>query len=90
MPRYLVESYGANSPAVLDEARKRARKAAELEVGVRYLRTTFLPRDETILHLFEAPSVEVLDTAGQLAALSFERIVEAVEDSDERTKEETK
>jgi hypothetical protein len=34
-----------------------------------------------VLHLFVAPSAEALDRAGRLAALPFERIVEAVEGS---------
>ena len=83
MPSYLVESYLADSPGAVDDARERARRTADLGVGVRYLRTTFLPDDETILHLFEAPSAEALDEAGRQAALPFERIVEAVEGSAE-------
>ncbi len=78
MPSYLVESYAASSVA-LDEARERAKRTAELGAGVRYVRTTFLPEDETVLHLFEAPSASALDQAGRRAALEFERIVEAVE-----------
>jgi hypothetical protein len=79
MPSYLVESYLAATVDGVDDARARARRTAELGVGVRYVRTTFLPGDETILHLFEAPSAEALDDAGRRAALPFERIVEAVE-----------
>ena len=41
--------------------------------------TTFVPGDEVVLHMFEAPSAEALDDAGRLAALSYDRIVEAVE-----------
>jgi hypothetical protein len=77
MPSYVVESYAAGSD--VEGQRARARHAAELETGVRYLRTTFLPGDETLLHLFEAPSIEALNRAGQLAHLEFDRIVEAVE-----------
>lgn len=88
MPSYLVESYLAGSPGALDEARSRARRTAELGDGVRYLRTTFLPGDETIMHLFEAPSASVLDKAGRRARLEFERIVEAVERASEPTKEQ--
>jgi hypothetical protein len=80
VPSYLVESYVASSGAV-DEVRERARRTAELGAGIRYVRTTFLPDDETVLHLFEAPSAAVLDEAGRRAALPFERIVEAVEGS---------
>ena len=84
VPSYVVESYAANSGAVVEDARVRARRAAELGAGVRYLRTTFLPGDETVLHFFEAPSAEELDRAGKLAALAYERIVVAVEGVEER------
>lgn len=87
MPSYLVESYAAG-PSAVEDARLRARQTAAFGDGVRYVRTTFLPGDETILHLFEAPSVSVLDAAGRRAALQFERIVEAVEGTAEPTKEE--
>jgi hypothetical protein len=79
MPSYLVESYLAASPAAVEAARERARSLADKGAGVRYLRTTFLPTDETILHLFEAPSAEALERAGRLASLPFDRIVEAIE-----------
>lgn len=77
MPSYLVESYADG--ASVGDAQSRARRAAECSDCVRYVRTTFVPDDEVILHLFEAPSLEALDRAGQLAELQFERIVEAVE-----------
>lgn len=83
MPRYLVESYAASSVRAVDDARDRARRTAELDPGIRYLRTTFLPGDETAFHLFEAPSAEALSRAGRRAALEFERIVEAVETADD-------
>jgi hypothetical protein len=79
MPSYLVESYAASSAAAVEEVRERARRAAELESGVRYLRTTYLPADETILHLFEAPSAEVLGRAARRTRLAFDRIVEAMD-----------
>jgi hypothetical protein len=77
VPSYLVESYASDVTA--EEALARARRAADLGTGVRYVRTTFLPEDQTILHLFEAPSVGALGEAGRLAELHFYRIVEAVE-----------
>jgi hypothetical protein len=88
MPRYVVESCGAGS--VVQEQRDRARLAAELGTGVRYLRTTFLPGDETLLHLFEATSPEALCQAASDAALQHERIFEAVEGSTEPREEETR
>jgi hypothetical protein len=85
MPSFLVESYLARAPALLEEARGRARRAASLGAGVRYLRTTFVPDDETCFHLFEAPSSDVLGNAAQLAALGYVRIVEAVDRPEEET-----
>jgi len=88
MPSYLVESYLAATPAAVDDARALARRTAEVGHGVRYVRTTFLPGDETVLHLFEAPSASALDDAVRRAPLPFERIVEAVEGTADAPTEE--
>jgi hypothetical protein len=82
VPSYLVESYVAGTSAAVEDARARARRTAELGERVRYVRTTFLPGDEIVLHLFEAPSASALDEAGRRAALRYERIVEAEESAD--------
>ena len=79
MPSYLVESYLPAQPNLLAEARARARRAAELGPGVRYLRTTFLPEEETCFHLFEAPSATALGEAAARARLGHTRIIEALE-----------
>jgi Nickel responsive protein SCO4226-like len=79
MPSYLVEGYAPES--AVDDRRERARLTGELGAGVRYVRTTFLPDDEVILHLFEATSPDALRHAARVAALPYERIVEAVEGS---------
>ncbi len=81
MPIYLVESYLANSRTALTDARARARLAAVLDESVRHVRTTFVPCDEVVLHMFEAPSGEAVRHAADLAALEYERVVEAVEGS---------
>jgi hypothetical protein len=88
MPSYLVESYIADSATAVADARDRARRTAQLGAGVRWVRTTFVPGDETVLHLFEAPSAAELGAAGRRAELSFERIVEAVEGSADFGEEE--
>jgi hypothetical protein len=80
MPRYLVEAYVADSPSAQAEVREQAKRAALLVDDIRHVRTTFLPTDEVALHLFDAPSLAALKRAGQLAALHYERIVEAKED----------
>jgi hypothetical protein len=86
MPTYLVEAYMPRSQA--EEARaagRRARAAAE-ELSregtpVRYVRTTFLPDDETCFHLFEASSAEAVEEVSRRARLGRARVVRAVEAS---------
>jgi len=78
MPSYFVESYASNT--AVEDARARARLTAELGNGIRYVRTTFLPGDETLFHSFEAPSADALRKAARRAALQYERIVEAKEE----------
>jgi len=84
MPRFLVESYVADSSAAFDDARDRARSTAELGAGVDYVESTYVPGDQTVLHLFDAPSVALLEEAGRRAGLQFERIVEAVNERSSR------
>ena len=86
MPSYLVEVYLPRSRS--DEARaaaRRARAAAELlsreGVPIRYVRTTFLPDDETCFHLFEAPTLTAVEEVSRRAALGRARIIPAIEAS---------
>jgi hypothetical protein len=76
MPSYLVESLGGSSPEAFDDACRRARSVSAHDAGIRYVRTTFLPGDETVMHVFEAPSLQALADAGRVAGLRFERIVQ--------------
>lgn len=78
MPSFLVEAYAADPKAVADA---RARATALAGRGVRHVRTTFLPTDETVLHFFEAPSGEALQQAVRRACLRYNRIVVAVEEA---------
>ena len=77
MAWFIVESYGAES-AVADQGR-RAELAAQLGAGVLYIRTTIVPGDQTLLHLFEAPSADAVREAVAAAQLESDRIVEVVE-----------
>jgi hypothetical protein len=77
MPTYIVESYATDS-AVSDQ-RVRAARAAAVGSGITYIRTTVVPGDETILHLFEAGSPEALQEAVETVALDCDRIVEVTE-----------
>lgn len=86
MRGYLVEVYLPRSRA--HEARAAARRlraaAEELSYGgapIRFVRTTFLPDDETCFHLFEAGSAEVVEAAVGRARLGHARVLRAVEAS---------
>ncbi len=86
MLTFLVEAYMPRSHT--QEARaagRRARAAAkELSregVSIRYVRTTFLPDDETCFHLFQAASAKAVEEACSRAQLGRVRVVPAIEAS---------
>jgi hypothetical protein len=68
-------------------AARRARAAREASeqlilegTQVRYVRSIFIPEDETCLHLYQAESVEAVRTAAARASLRLERVTEAIID----------
>jgi hypothetical protein len=80
---FLVELYVSRADAVaVERAAARTRLAAEQltqeGMPVRYLRSIFVPEDETCFFLFEAASAEQVREAARRAYLSFERLAEAV------------
>jgi hypothetical protein len=86
MTEFLVEFYLARTEAAaLDRCVRRARLAAEEQarqgMPVRYLRSMYLPEDETCFLLYEAESAEAARRAATLAALTFERVCEVVGDT---------
>lgn len=82
MPNYLAEYYAPRSGAALEDAIARVRLAAnEIAaegVGLRHVRSTFVPEEEICFLLFEAESPDVVDEVGRRAGLPFERVVEAM------------
>ena len=83
MARYLVELYlSRTGVGGLKDAAAHARAAAdELSregVAVRYLRSIFIPADETWFLLYEAASAKAVEDAVARAALPCERVLEAV------------
>jgi hypothetical protein len=48
-------------------------------VSIRFVRTTYLPDDETCFHVFEALSADSVDEVVRRAALGNVRVVPAVE-----------
>jgi len=85
MAEYLVELYLSRADvAAVERGAARARLAAEelTREGrpVRYLRSIFVPEDETCFYLCEACSAEVVREVARRATLTFERVTEAMAD----------
>jgi hypothetical protein len=87
VPGYAVEVYLPRSH--VEEAHAEARRvrgAVDEMVGegasISYLRSTFLPDDETLFHLFEAASAEDVEEVSRRAELGRTRIVAAVDASE--------
>jgi uncharacterized protein DUF4242 len=80
---YVVELYVAREDvAALELSAERARRAAEEltreGTPVRFLRSIFLPVDETCFFLYEAASAELVREVARRAQLPFDRVAEAV------------
>jgi Protein of unknown function (DUF4242) len=84
MAEFLLEIYvpRADHDAVTRGA-QRARLAAQRHSGrgaaVRYVRSIFLPEEETWLVLYQAANADAVRAAARDADLHFERIIGAVE-----------
>ena len=84
MPLYLAELYRASAESGdLAQAAARARAAAcamaRAGTRIRYVRSVFVPSDETWFLLYEASlASDVVEAAGR-AGIQLERVVEALE-----------
>jgi hypothetical protein len=81
---YLLELYVARADAVaIDQDAERVRLAAEDHTRrgtpVRYLRSIFVPDDETCFLIFEAGSADAVRAVAEQASLSFEHVATAIE-----------
>jgi Protein of unknown function (DUF4242) len=86
MKEYLVELYVscAERDGVGRRAERAQRAALELtEAGtpVRFVRSIFVPTDETCLLLFEAPSIDVVREAARRAELPIDHVAETALDT---------
>jgi Protein of unknown function (DUF4242) len=84
MTEYLLELYVAKADALaVERGAMRVRRAAEEHTRegtpVRYLRSIFVPDDETCFLIFEAASADAVRAVAQRAALSFEHVAAAIE-----------
>jgi len=77
MPR----SHAQEARAAGRRARAAAEELSREGVSIQYLRTTFMPDDETCFHLFEAASAEAVEEASTRAELGRARVVPAIDAS---------
>jgi hypothetical protein len=76
---YLAELYVAGTDTATVErgaqlARRGAEQMSRKGLHVRYVRSIFVPEDETCFYLYEAPSADAVEKAARCAGLTFERI----------------
>jgi hypothetical protein len=82
MAEFLLEVYAARMDSRgVDGAARRARAAAEALASegpeVRYVRSIFVPEDETCFYVYEADSVGTVHEVARRAGLPVDRVVEA-------------
>jgi hypothetical protein len=78
---YLVEAYvsksDANGPAgIADRAVLASKEMRREGTFVRYVRSIFIPQDETCFHIFEAGSEQDAKNAAVRAGIRAERVLE--------------
>jgi Nickel responsive protein SCO4226-like len=83
---FLIELYiSRTDSAAVERSAEKARLAAEEltreGTPVRWLRSIFVPEDETCFFLYEAASAEAVREGARRAAIPFERVAEAVTES---------
>jgi Nickel responsive protein SCO4226-like len=92
MTIFLVEAHltAATPPGDLEaRARAAAEAMAKEGVAVLYVRSIFMPADETCFHIFEAPSQEIVAEVSRRASLPCcTRVVEALCGSEEEVRDE--
>lgn len=87
MSEFLVEAYAsrvatASDPPPVHDVSRAAEELTREGTPVRFLRTIFVPAEETCFYLYEASSVEAVMQAAGRAGLAFERVTEAFIDGD--------
>jgi hypothetical protein len=76
---YMPRSHAQDARAAGRRARAAAEELSREGVAIRYVRTTFLPDDETCFHVFEAVSADAVEEASIRAGLGHARVVAAIE-----------
>jgi hypothetical protein len=98
MPEFVAEQYiPAADAGVAAERAGAARRAAEQltreGTRVQFVRSIFVPEDETCIHLYRAESPEAVQVVAARALFRLERVTEAVSwapESENTTSKETR
>jgi Nickel responsive protein SCO4226-like len=82
MSEYLVEAYvsrvAAGAAPGFEDLSLAADELTREGKQVRFLRSIFVPEDETCFYLYQAPSIDAVREAAARAGLDYERVTEAV------------
>lgn len=83
MPEFLVELYVPQADGAAVERKARRARLAALELtregrSVRYVRSIFVPEDETCFLLFEAATAGDVEEAARRASLAFDHVALAI------------
>jgi Protein of unknown function (DUF4242) len=76
--QYLPATAASASVTLAGVARRAAEQLACEGTQVRFVRSIFIPQDETCLHFYLAESAEAVQVAAARASLRLERVAEAV------------
>jgi len=84
VPRFLAESYpvGVSRKNLTDAARRARLVATQMRAqgtAVWFVKSTFVPSEDALICLFDAPSAASVEELSRRATLPLERIVEAVD-----------
>jgi uncharacterized protein DUF4242 len=79
--QYLPANGAAAAARGADAAGRAAEQLTREGTPVRFVRSIFVPEDETCFHLYLAESIEAVHAAAGRAALRVERVAEALSHS---------
>jgi hypothetical protein len=77
MGHFLVERY-VSAAGEASLAAETQRLSASVDHGVRLLLTLYTPEEESCLHVFDAPSLALVEHASQLAGIVFDRVAPVI------------
>jgi uncharacterized protein DUF4242 len=78
--QYLPASGGELATRSAAAAREAAAQLTREGTPVDYVRSIFIPEDETCIHLYRAESIEAVRAAAARASLRLDRLAQAISD----------